>query len=124
MANIEIWEDRYNVLEITKEMRNYSHFNEYKHLETSKDHPIDNPALFVHDLRQSRVDSLPAPRSDRDIMARLSDHVVYSPGGTLVTMVLNATTGILNVWCCGVPAMQAPDSPVYSLNLNNFFKRK
>lgn len=121
MANIELWEDRHSVLEITPAMGNYSHFNEYKHLETAKGRPVDNPLQFVRDLRQSRVDSLPAPRTTHDIMARLSDPVVYSKNGTLLTTVLNGTTGQLDIWCCGVPAMHAPSKPVYSLNLNTFF---
>merc|ERR1712232_1317922 len=105
-------------------MGNYSHFNEYKHLykhvSAGLEH-IDDPQLFVRDMRQARVDSLPPPRSEVDIGERLSDGVVFSPTGTLVTLVLNGTTGRLNVWCCGVSASSAFRKPMYTWNLFGFF---
>lgn len=121
MVNMEIWEDRHSVLEITPAMGNYSHFNNYKHLLTADGGSVDGgPAKFVHDLRQARVDSLPAPRSAADIAARLGDPGVYNAKGTLVTLVLNGTTGHLNIWCCGVSAA-AGNEPVYSWNIRGWF---
>lgn len=121
MVNVEIWEDRHNVQEVTNAMGNYSHFNEYKHLKTVVNSPVDNPSRFVHDPRQAEVDSLPAPRNTLDIMERLSNPLVYNKAGTLVTLVLNGTTGRLHIWCCGVSAMEAPQNPVYSWDLKSFF---
>merc|ERR1712232_754208 len=95
MANVELWEDSHSVQEVTSTMGNYSHFNEYKHLSTSRGRPVDDPVRFARDLRQSVVDSLPPPRSEVDIMARLSNPQVFSQAGTLVTLILNGTTGRL-----------------------------
>merc|ERR1712087_581639 len=107
----ELWEDLQSVQEVTVEMGNYSHFNEYKHLyrhqKEAHEQPIDDPRLFAHDLRQQRVDALPPPLSEFDIADRLSDDVVFSAAGTLVTLILNGTTGRLNVWCCGMSASSA-----------------
>lgn len=121
MANVELWEDLHSVLEVTRSMANYSHFNEYKHLSTAAGTPVDDPRGFVHDARQGLVDSLPSPQSTADIMDRLSNPKVYNKAGTLVTLVLNGTTGEMNVWCCGVSAMSDPANPVYSFNLKHFF---
>lgn len=121
MANVELWEDRHNVLEVTPIMGNYSHFNEYKHLTTEAGMPIDDPRKFVHDPRQGVVDSLPPPQSTADIMARLSHPKVYGKDGTLITLILNGTTGQLDIWCCGVSATSDPANPVYSFNLHSFF---
>lgn len=122
MANIEIWEDRHSVLEVTASMSNYSHFNNYKHLSTEGGSPVDDPSKSLRDLdlRQSRVDSLPPPRSTGDIIARLSDPAVFMET-TLMTLILNGTTGLMNIWCCGVSAASAPETPVYSFNLLSFF---
>jgi len=124
MANVELWEDRHSVLEVTTSMGNYSHFNEYKHLLTAASKPIDDPAMFVSDLRQPVVDSLPAPTSTKDIMARLSHPKVFNSDGTLVTLILNGTTGQLNIWCCGVSAASNPTKPIYSFNLKTFFSSR
>merc|ERR1719215_930432 len=123
MANIEIWEDLSSVREITAQDGNYSHFNEYKHLELRNGGPIDNPLQFVNDGRQRRVDAMPPARSSRDIMVRLSDPMVFSQSGTLVTVIVNGTTGSIDVWCCGVPPMASPDKPVYSWNMHTFFQK-
>merc|ERR1719399_1088047 len=77
--------------------------------------------MFVKDLRQPVVDALPPPRSTVDIMARLSHPQVFNSDGTLVTLILNGTTGDLNIWCCGVSAASHPSEPIYSLNLRRFF---
>mmetsp|Transcript_23053 Transcript_23053/g.72562 ORF Transcript_23053/g.72562 Transcript_23053/m.72562 type:complete len:477 (+) Transcript_23053:74-1504(+) len=119
MANIELWEDRHSVLEVTKAMGNYSHFNEYKHLRTGNGLPVDDPGSFRRDPRQPRVDALPSVRSDRDIAAVLSDAQVFVPAATVATLVLNGSTGVLKFWCCGVPA--ASSEPIYSWNLSSFF---
>jgi len=118
MANVELWEDRYNVLEVTEAMNNYTHFNEFKHLETARNHSIDDPRLFVHDPRQARADDLSAPRSEVDVMARLSDSQIFRPTATITTVVLNGTTGVLRMWC-GVPSASNP--PAYTWDMFNFF---
>merc|ERR1719240_2176858 len=108
MANVELWEDRHSVEEVTSDMHNYSHFNEFKHLWTARGKTIDDPKMFIHDPRQARVDALPAPRSDMDVMERLSDAEVFRPTATITTVVVNGSTGVLRLWC-GVPsASNAP----------------
>lgn len=118
MANVELWEDRHNVLEITPAMGNYSHFNEYKHLKTASGARIDDVSDFLPG-RQERVDALPAAHSEEDIITTLGDFHVFSKTATLVTLVVNGTTGSLKVWCCGISAATA--KPVYTWNLNTFF---
>merc|ERR1712062_510811 len=49
---------------------------------------------------------------------RLSDPLIYRKGKTLLTMILNGTTGTLDVWH-GVTATSAP--PTYSWSLSSFF---
>eukprot|EP00927_Polykrikos_kofoidii_P051530 TRINITY_DN45332_c0_g1_i1.p1 TRINITY_DN45332_c0_g1~~TRINITY_DN45332_c0_g1_i1.p1 ORF type:complete len:441 (+),score=38.31 TRINITY_DN45332_c0_g1_i1:87-1409(+) len=120
MANIEVWEDIHSVLEVTSTMGNYSHFNEFKHLKMPDGTPIDDPARFKTDKRQGRVDMLAPPRSALDVMERLSDPDVFRPNATIVTVVVNGTTGTLNVWCAK-PSFSS--SPVYSWNLFNFFDK-
>jgi hypothetical protein len=118
MANVELWEDRHSVFEVTQEMHNYTHFNEFKHLQTKKGTRIDDAQLFVKDPRQGRADALPAPRSDADVMARLSDAKIFRPTATITTIVVNGSTGVLKVWC-GVPS--ASHSPAYTWDILNFF---
>merc|ERR1712113_1019043 len=108
-------------LEVTIAMGSYSHFNEFKRL-----HSADGEPLGTHlpsDIRQAVVDELPPPRSAHDIMDRLSLHkgekgVVFQPHATILTTVLNGTTGRMNVWCA---TPSAETSPVYSWDLNSFF---
>merc|ERR1712217_817491 len=97
MANVELWEDRHNVFEVTETLHNYTHFNEFKHLETAQNRSIDDPRLFTHDPRQARADALPAPQSEVDIMSRLSDPQIFRPTATITTVVLNGTTGVLRM---------------------------
>lgn len=118
MANVELWEDRHNVVEVTEAMNNYSHFNEFKHLLTAQGQRIDDPKTFVRDPRQRRVDALPAPRSELDVMARLSDSQIFRPTATITTVIINGATGSLKVWC-GVPSASNP--PAYSWDILNFF---
>mmetsp|Transcript_11261 Transcript_11261/g.31705 ORF Transcript_11261/g.31705 Transcript_11261/m.31705 type:complete len:104 (+) Transcript_11261:1-312(+) len=99
-------------------MGNYSHFNEFKHMTTSAGNPIDAPSNFKHDPRQARVDALPPPRFEADVVARLSDPLVFVSEGTISTVVLNASTRQLSVWC-GVPAVAA--APAYIWHLPTFF---
>jgi len=121
MANFEVWENRHSVFEVTASMANYSHFNEFKHLKTADGQQID-----VHnrlDTRQDRVDELPPPQSVTDIKNILSLHrgetgVIFQPHATIVTLVLNGTTGRLDVWCA---SPSAEGTPVYSWNLKSFF---
>jgi len=118
MVNVEFWEDMSSVLEITEAMGNYSHFNRYKHLRNARGLSIDDPSGFIHDLRQASVDALPPPRSAHDVMARLGDSSIFRPSATLTTVVVNGSTGQLDVWC-GTPSSMS--GPVYSWNLFNFF---
>jgi hypothetical protein len=118
MANVELWEDRHSILEVTDAMHNYSHFNEFKHLQTAGGNRIDDPRIFPHDPRQARVDALPPPRSDRDVMDRLSDAQVFRPTATITTLVVNGSTGVLRLWC-GVPSASNP--PAYIWDMLNFF---
>lgn len=117
MANIEIWEDRHSVMEVTEAMGNYSHFNQYKHLTTESGEAIDDSSVFVGDKRQSTVDALPGARSANDIMDRLSNPNVFRPHATLMTTVLNST-GLLRIW---VASPSATSSPMYSWNILSFF---
>jgi hypothetical protein len=119
MVNVEVWMDTNSVLEITPAMGNYSHFNEYKHLRTASGATIDSPLIRKSDPRQGRSDSLPPVVNTEDIRSRLSDPLIYRKSKTLITTILNGTTGTLDVWCCGVPATQAP--PHYSWSLTSFF---
>eukprot|EP00928_Gymnodinium_smaydae_P029948 TRINITY_DN22403_c0_g1_i1.p1 TRINITY_DN22403_c0_g1~~TRINITY_DN22403_c0_g1_i1.p1 ORF type:complete len:424 (-),score=80.00 TRINITY_DN22403_c0_g1_i1:116-1387(-) len=118
MANVEVWEDESSIVEVTEQMGNYSHFNEFKHLLTPKKRPIDEPRSFVHDLRQSVVDALPPPRTAADVIDRLSNPQVFSKMGTITTMVVNASAGTLSCWC-GTPSNSRP--PLYQWDLLHFF---
>jgi len=119
MANVEVWMDENSVQEVTSEMGNYSHFNQYKHLRTASGASIDNPLVFNNDPRQSRSYMLPPVATTEDIRQRLSDPLIYRKNKTVLTTILNGTTGTLDVWCCGVPAASAP--PHYSWSLLSFF---
>merc|ERR1712217_676055 len=110
-------QDTYSSLEITGNMGNYSHFNEYKHLQF-QGQSIDNPKK-IQNKRQKIADSLPAPRTDFDIMERLSEVWVYGPSSTIATYVLNSTTGKFNVWN-GKKAINPP--PIYEWNLKTLFE--
>jgi len=119
MANVEVWMDMNSVLEVTTEMGNYSHFNAYKHLCTPSGFSIDNPLVGKADPRQNRSYVLPPVADTEDIRMRLSDPLIYRRNKTLLTTILNGTTGMLDVWCCGVTAASAP--PHYSWSLPSFF---
>jgi len=119
MANVELWEDLHSFVEITAVMGNYSHFNEYKHLKQSTGKFVDNPGGFVNDPRQRRSDMLPPPRSEQDVMDRLSDAQIFRSTRTLTTLVVNGSTGRLNIWC-GTPSTAS--APVYSFSLFHFFE--
>lgn len=116
MANVELWEDRHSILEVTNSMGNYSHFNEYKHLETKRGKSIDDPRIFLRDARQSNVDALPAPRSEEDVKARLT--TVFRPDATITTLVVNGSTGKLSLWYA---SPSATSNPVYSWDMLHFF---
>jgi hypothetical protein len=119
MANVETWMDTHSVLEVTPAMGNYSHFNEYKHLRTASGARIDDPTHFISDPRQGRSNELPPVGNAGDIRMRLGDPLIFRPGHTLITTILNGSTGMLDVWCCGVQASSSP--PHYSWNLPSFF---
>mmetsp|Transcript_26957 Transcript_26957/g.77349 ORF Transcript_26957/g.77349 Transcript_26957/m.77349 type:complete len:448 (+) Transcript_26957:39-1382(+) len=118
MVNVELYEDRHSVLEVTESMGNYSHFNQYRRLQAVSGRPLDDPQSFLNDPRQARVDELPPMRSAADIEAVLGDRQVFSRHGTIATLVLNGTTSTLSVWCCGRPSSRGV--PVYKWNLSNF----
>ena len=119
MANVEVYMDTHSVFEITPAIGNYSHFNEYKHLRTASGDSIDNPLVFNSDPRQGRSYALPPVANTEDIRMRLSDPLIYRTNKTLLTTILNGTTGMLDIWCCGVRATSAP--PHYSWSLLSFF---
>jgi len=106
MANIEIYEQDHVVTWVTAAMGNYSHFNNFK---AYKPGVVDMPEpSSVH--RQARVDQLPAPHSREDVIARLSDdsdtaYPIFRDM-TIATLILDGSTGRLDVWCCG----QRPNS--------------
>jgi len=125
MANVEVHMDASSVFPVLHEAAgystNYSHMNMYKTLERGT---ADVPhASTLH--RQARVDALPAPRSAADVRLLLSDasdprYPIFR-NMTLVTMILNGTTGDLDVWCCGLSANSGAP-PVYRWNAINFFR--
>jgi len=119
MANVEACTDLHSVFEVTPDMGNYSHFNEYKHLRMASGAAIDDPLKFVSDPRQGRSDELPPVGNTEDIRMRLGDSLIYREKKTLITTILNGSTGMLDVWCCGVKASDSP--PHYSWNLPSFF---
>jgi len=117
--NIEVFEDKHAILEVTEAMGNYSHFNVYKHLLPGK---LDAPeASSLH--RQARADALPAPHDRKAVMSILSDaHDQQQPiyrNETLATLVLDGLTGVLDVWA----GSSAEDgAALYSWNLLGFFE--
>jgi len=100
---------------------NYSHFNMFKHLQVGV---ADGPEpSTLH--RQARVDSLPAVTSLAEIASRLSDqsdplYPIYRPM-TLHTLILDANSGWLRGWCCGVAAASG-EPPAYDWHLPSFFE--
>lgn len=118
MANVELWEDESSVLEVTEDVMNYTHFNQYKHLTTRKGRAVDSPAAFANDPRQARADGLPPPRTAEDVKAILSDAKIYRPEATITTMVLNGSARRLEVWCA---TRSAGSQPLYSWDLDTFF---
>merc|ERR1712173_72785 len=120
MANIEVWEDRRSVFEVSERMGNYTHFNMYKHLELQNiTDKID--ASSVH--RAAITDALPPPRTRADVMSILSDttdpELPVFKNGTLATFILDGLTGQLDIWCNASANSGAP--PAYSWNLWRFF---
>mgnify|MGYP007018242359 CR=1 FL=1 len=118
MANVELWEDESSVLEVTEDVMNYTHFNQYKHLTTRKGRAVDSPAAFANDPRQARADGLPPPRTAEDVKAILSDAKIYRPEATITTTVLNGSARRLEVWCA---TRSAGSQPLYSWDLDTFF---
>jgi hypothetical protein len=123
MGNVEVHLDRHAVYEVTRGVRgsaaNYSHFNMFKTLEVGTADPPEPSTLH----RQARVDALPPVRDAAEIGARLSDtadaeYPIYRDM-TLHTLILNGTTGVLHVWCCGKRA--AVDEPAHQWSLLRFF---
>eukprot|EP00929_Paragymnodinium_shiwhaense_P013292 TRINITY_DN121158_c0_g1_i1.p1 TRINITY_DN121158_c0_g1~~TRINITY_DN121158_c0_g1_i1.p1 ORF type:complete len:447 (+),score=74.68 TRINITY_DN121158_c0_g1_i1:126-1466(+) len=122
MFNIETYEDRHSIMEVTASMGNYSHFNEYRHLQTASGGSIDDPTIPDWDVRQAVADSLPSVKSAEDIRDRLSNPQIFSQGSTITTLILNGSTGELRIWCCGIAAADAP--PVHTWNVHSFFGGK
>lgn len=118
MANVELWEDTHSVVEVLERDGNYSHFNEYKHLTKQDGDRIDDARIFARDSRQATVDLLPPPRTAADVADRLSNPSVYRPTATLVTVIVNGSTGELHLWA-DQPSANNP--PLYSWDLRHFF---
>jgi len=118
MANVELWEDSSSVFEITDAIGNYTHFNEYKHLTLEGGGSIDDPRVFARDPRQDQADTMAPPRSVADVKAVLSDSKIFRPDATLMTLVLDGSTGQLDVWSATPSSLS---SPVFSWNLLTFF---
>eukprot|EP00930_Biecheleria_cincta_P056080 TRINITY_DN42264_c0_g1_i1.p1 TRINITY_DN42264_c0_g1~~TRINITY_DN42264_c0_g1_i1.p1 ORF type:complete len:460 (-),score=76.55 TRINITY_DN42264_c0_g1_i1:31-1305(-) len=119
MANVELWESRSSVVEVTAELGNYSHFNEFKRLTTYSGKAVDDPFAFLNDLRQTQVDALPAPRTAEDVVQRLG--LVSRPDTTIASFVVDGSTGHLKVWCSGWSMLH---NPTYTWDLDQFFKRQ
>jgi len=113
--NIEVHEDASDVLVVET---NVSHFNRYKHMRGIAEY--DRPST---DHRQARADALPAARTAADVVARLSDthddtYPIYRANITMVSAVLDSSTGELVVWTNSRPASSAP---TYKWNLLSWF---
>lgn len=119
MANVEVYEDQHDVLEVTEEMGNYTHFNLYKRLGNSS---IDWPQASTMN-RQARADFLAAPRSRDDIAEILSDvdgtdYPIWRDI-TIATLLTDGATGRLDAYCCGESA--ATHAPAHSWDVLDFF---
>jgi len=132
MANVETFEKLSHAREVTEEMGNYSHFNQYKHLNEYAGWEIDNPYPFLKIDRQGAVDRLPPMRSVDDIITRLSLAELFRPvkgfhdtgtyqESTIAQLVLNGTSGEIMIWTCGKSAVNHPRQPTYRWSIFNFF---
>jgi hypothetical protein len=118
-SNVEVYED---TAAVTPLARNASHFNMYKHLAGVTDRD-EHTASTTH--RQARADSLPPPASRADIVARLGDvsdasFPIYRWNMTLVSAVVDGTTGDLDVWANCNPALPGCE-PLFRWNILRFF---
>lgn len=119
MANVEVHEWQSSVFEVLRGA-NYSHFNMYKHMSNNT---IDAPDAST-EHRQARINALPVAKSVGDVRAAVSDtqdraFPIYR-NMTLASLVLDADTAQLDVWCCGsAPSSGAPAE--HSWNLRRFF---
>lgn len=125
MANVEVYEDRLGLHEVTTHPAspsNYSHFNHFKEIVSP---PVKEDAHRTSSLhRQARLDALPAPQSTADIALRLSDtadteYPIYRQM-TLATLILDGAARSLHVWCCGRSATSGP--PAFKWDLRSFFR--
>lgn len=122
MANVEVYEDRIGMHEVTLQPAgpsNYSHFNHFKEIQSVEEDGHRTSSRH----RQARLDSLPAPTSADDIAMRLSDthdaaYPIYRQM-TLATLVLDGAARSLRVWCCGHSAESGP--PAFKWDLSSFF---
>lgn len=120
MANVEIHEDDHSALEVTENMGNYSHFNQYKRL----GYGVTDPPQPSSVARQARVDALPPPRSRGDVAAVLSDaadadYPLFCDI-TIATLLLDGATGRLDAWCCGNSAAGGAP-PAHSWHVHIFW---
>jgi hypothetical protein len=123
MANVEIYEGRHAVYEVTKApgaASNYSHFNHFKELGGVEEDGKRKSSAH----RQARLDELPPSRTVGDIARRLSDRADEAypifRNMTLTSILLNGDDGALHAWCCGHRPVDAP--PAYRWNLLDFFR--
>jgi hypothetical protein len=118
MANLEIWESEHVLYNVST---NYSHENMFKSQKFRAQglDPVDLSTAH----RQDRLDSLPAPHSVADIVARLGDthdpdFPIYRPT-TLTTVVLDGKKRELSVWEDSNPGSSLP---VHTWDLTSFFQ--
>ena len=118
MANVERYEDRTGVFEVTKYpslASNYSHFNRFKEIDGVQEDGNRNSSRH----RQAKLDSYAAPATARDVADRLSDttdpaYPIFRDM-TLATLVLDGLSRSLQVWCCGRAATSGAPDYVWNL---------
>jgi len=121
MINVEVAEDQHSVYLISNgsSAANYSHFNAFKHLGHGKLDPPHPSSMH----RQARMDELPAIRTRRDVVERLSDDTdpeyPILRNDTLTTVVFDSRTARLDVWCGGQAAARSP--PSHTWDMRRFF---
>lgn len=117
LANIETWEEQHDTLRVSARLGNSSHFNAYKRLS------VPSQPSHSSTVRQARADSLPPPRTRRDIAEILSNTADGHADSilrdiTIANLIVDGSSGRLDVWG-GVPP--ASTKPLYSWNISSFF---
>ena len=109
MANVEIYENDFNALLVSRTLGNYSHMNMFKHLKSGEDNDKGDNST---ERRQQRVWQLDAPKSLDDMRRILGDiegnYPIYRKI-TLATLILTEKDHLLRVWIDANPHDQIPD---------------